>query len=109
MDIDELGQFERPLAFQPDPFNLLFINQDIFARGKFIALDDVVDIDRSDALDDLFIFDALARRFVNLVEGNRDTAFRRRKDVDRNRHQREPYLSFPIGSRRHPPVSLPTA
>ena len=46
---DELGEFERLLAFELDPLDLVLVEQHIFAFGIFEALDDIVDIDQPDA------------------------------------------------------------
>ena len=66
--VDELDEVERLAALELDALDLLGVEQDIVALGDLVALDDLVAVDRADAGHDLLIFDALARRLVDLVE-----------------------------------------
>ena len=71
------------------------------ALRDLIALDDLVAVDRADARHDLLIFDALARRLVDLVELDLRAALGRRIDLHRDRHQGEPDLPSPNWTRSH--------
>ena len=53
--LDELGELQRLAALQLDLLDLLGVEQDIFALGDLIALEDLVAIDRSDARHHLFV------------------------------------------------------
>ena len=99
--IDELGELERLLALQLDRLELLVVEQDVAALLILIALDDLVGIDRADAGHDLLIFDPLAGRLVDLVEGDGRAALGGGEDLDRDRDQGEPDLSLPIGACGH--------
>ena len=81
--------------------DLLGVEQHVMALRHLIALDDLVAVDRADAGHDLLIFDALARRLVDLVELDRRAALGRRIELDRDRDQRQPDLSPPNRSCRH--------
>ena len=102
--VDELDEVERLAAFQFDAFDLFRIEQDIMALGHLIALDDLVAVDGADPGHDLFIFDALARRLMDLVELDRRAALGRGIQLDRDRDEREPHLPAPHWSCRHRPL-----
>jgi len=104
--VDELGELQRLLALQLHRLQLLVVEGDIMALRDFITLDDILGLDRADARHDLLIFDALAAGLVDLVEGDRRAALRRRIDFHGDRDQGEPDLPLPISPRRHaqPPI-----
>ena len=99
--VDELAEVERLAALQLDALDLLVLEQDIFALRHLIALDDLVAVDRADARHHLLIFDPLARRLVDLVEGDGRAALGRGIDLDRDRDQPDPDLSAPCRPRCH--------
>jgi hypothetical protein len=99
---DEPGELERPLRFELHRIDLVLAEQDIFALLHFIALDDLIGLDRPHAGGDLLVADPLAARFVDLVEADLRARLGRGMDLDRDRDQRQPDLSLPIGTRRHP-------
>src|SRR3546814_19143406 len=90
------------LALQLDRLDLLFVEQDVIALRQLVTLDDVIAVDRADAGNDLFIFDRLAARLVNLAEADARARPGRGIDFNGERHQREPDLTPPIGARGHP-------
>src|SRR5690606_10548124 len=63
--------------------------------------DDLVTVDRADALNDLFVVDALAARLVNLVESDRRTALGRGIDLDGDRDESEADLPLPVRACGH--------
>ena len=66
MRVDELDKFKRLLALDLDRFDLAFLKQDVIALRNLVAFYDLVSVDRSHALNDLLIRNALARGFVYL-------------------------------------------
>src|SRR3546814_1350264 len=89
------------LALQLDRLDLLFVEQDVIALRQLVTLDDVIAVDRADAGNDLFIFDRLAARPVNLAEADARARPCRGLDFNGDRHQREPDLPLPTGARGH--------
>src|SRR3546814_12120883 len=85
-----------------DRLDLLFVEQDVIALRQLVTLDDVIAVDRADAGNDLFIFDRLAARLVNLAEADARARPGRGIDFNGDRHQREPDLPLPIGARGPP-------
>src|SRR3546814_14214783 len=85
-----------------DRLDLLFVEQDVIALRQLVTLDDVIAVDRADAGNDLFIFDRLAARLVNLAEADARARPGRGIDFNGDRHQRAPDLPLPLGVRRTP-------
>src|SRR5215217_7156376 len=72
----------------------------------FVAFYDFVAVDRADARNHLFIFDALARRLVHLMELDLRATLRSRVKLNGDRHESDPDLSPPDGPRCHGPDLL---
>ena len=106
VDVDELDEVEGLAALELDALDLLGVEQDVMALGDFVALDDLVAVDGTDARHDLFIFDALAGRLVDLVELDLGAALGRLEKLHRDRHERQPDLSSPDRARGHDLVSF---
>src|SRR5579884_686327 len=106
--VDELDQVERLAALELDALDLLGVEEDVVAFRDLIALHDLVLVDGTDARDDLFVFDPLARRLVDLMELDLGAASRGGIEFDRDRHQRQPDLPSPDRTRSHQTLSLPS-
>jgi hypothetical protein len=72
------------------------------AFADFVALDDVGGIDLLSGLGIyLAVFDAVARRFVDLIKADFLSLAARRKLSNRTRDERELQIAFPIRTRGH--------
>src|SRR5690606_12940418 len=85
----------------PHRLDLVLLEQDVVPFRDLVALDDVVAVDRAEALHDFLVLDRLAARFVDLAEGYRSAALGRGVDFYGYRDQRQPDLPLPIGACRH--------
>src|SRR3546814_6624501 len=84
IEINELGELQRPLALQPHRLDLALVEQHIVAALEFKTLHDFAGIDRPDTGHDLFIADRLPGRLVDLAKGHRRARPRGGIDFDRN-------------------------
>jgi hypothetical protein len=94
--IDELNQVDRFLAFQLEGLDFFRLKRHVDIGLDLIALDDVAVVNRSDTGDDLLVFDPLARRFVNLIEGDLRLAIHCRIEVDVDRDELQAEKASPI-------------
>ena len=68
--VNELHEVDRALTFELQRINLGLFKKDIGVGLDFVAFDDVLAIDRSNALNDALHVHAASGRLVDLVEGN---------------------------------------
>src|SRR5215216_6182397 len=77
VSIDELHHVDGFLAFEPDCLDLLWIHHHIDIWLYLVSLDNVAALNASNTRHHLFVFDALAAGFVNLIELNLSPALGR--------------------------------
>ena len=87
--------------FELEIVDLLLVDQDIFALLVFVALGDLLVLDRADAGRDLLVADALAGGLVDLVEGDGALGGGRRVEPDRDVDQGKPQMAGPERARCH--------
>src|SRR5207237_8667414 len=80
------------------PLEIVGFDRDVLALLVFVALDDLVALDRPDAGDDQLLSDPLARGLVDLVETDPLALGRRGVEPHRDRHQRKLQIPVPGGS-----------
>src|SRR5205823_14639607 len=68
--IDKFDDVDRVGGFEPQPLQIVGIDGDIAALFVFVALDDVLALDRAQPRYDQLLADALARGLVDLVKAD---------------------------------------
>jgi hypothetical protein len=86
--LDELNEIDGAAAFQLDLVEFFRLQGDEFVLVAFDAFHDVGRLNRADAGRHLFVADALAGGFVDLVKGGFGCADYGREEFDADRDQR---------------------
>src|SRR5205807_2365173 len=81
-------------------FQIVRVYRDVPALLVFVALDDLVTLDRTHTRDDQLLADPLAGGLVDLVEPDAVTLARRRIESNADRHQRELQKPGPVRAGR---------